>query len=212
MSVFLFFFCFGHGQRSHNGASTLLQVSEFPGAAFMGYPTLTSAYRAWEDAVSSKTVGPTAIPCRAQLPAPPGSPSTPRKNPPTSPRPSPFSGGYQSPSPQSPALSQREPKPRFVEVIKGSSAGRLRAILLAFDTEPLPYYAVLKGQRPGVYYGMYVSSFFVMEWCHLASAHRKAALEGGGTSTGQVWCMVLTEESANAMFVSTYMRGEVGRV
>lgn len=48
--------------------------------------------------------------------------------------------------------------------------------------------------------------------CHSTSAHREAAVNGGGTSIGQVWCMVLTEESANAMFVSTYMRGEVSRI
>jgi hypothetical protein len=152
---FFIFFCFGHGQRSQNRASTLLQVSEFPGAAFMGYPTLSSTSQAWEDAVSNKTIGPAAIPCRAQLPAPPGSPSTPsRKISPTSPHPSPFLGCYQSPSAQPPALSQRLHKPCFVEAIKGSSASRLRTILTAFDTEPLPYYAVLQGQRPGVYYGM----------------------------------------------------------
>lgn len=39
---------------------------------------------------------------------------------------------------------------------------------------------------------------------------REAALEAGGTANGQVWCMVLTEDEANAMFVSSYMRGEVG--
>ena len=155
MSVFLFFYCFGHRQRSPNRASTLLQVSEFPGAAFMGYPTLSSAFWAWEEAVSSKTIGPAVRPCRAQLPAPPGSPSTPScKISLTSPRPSPFLGSYQSPSPHLPALSQRSPKPHFIEVVKGSSAGRTRAILTAFDTEPLPYYAVLQGQHPGVYYGM----------------------------------------------------------
>lgn len=150
-----FFICFSHGQRSQNRASTLLQVSEFPGAAFLGYPTLSSALWAWEGAVSNKAIGPAAKPCSAQLQVPPRLPSTlSHEISPASPRPSPFLGRYQPPSPLPPALSQRSSDPRFVEVIRGSSASRLRAIKMAFKTEPLPFYAVLRGQRPGVYYGM----------------------------------------------------------
>ena len=182
-----FFFCFGHGQHSQNRASTLLQVSEFPGAAFMGYLTLSSAFQACEDAVSTKAIGPAVEPCQAQLPAPPGSPSTPsHKISPTSPCPSPFLGHYQSPSPQTPVLLPGSPKPCFVEVIKGSSAGHLHAILMAFDTKPLPYYAVLWGQRPGVYYGMVVTEPLPIGRLHLKAAACPSVKSGAWFSLRKV--------------------------
>jgi len=156
MSVFLFYLLWPWAALTEQGLhpSPSFWVSR---CCFHGVSNSQqcSAFRAWEDAVSAKAIGPVVEPCWAQLPAPPSSPSTPScKISPTSPCPSPFLGRYQSPSPQVPVLSPRSPKPHSVEVIKGSSAGCLHAILMAFDTEPLPYYAVLWGQCPGVYYGM----------------------------------------------------------
>lgn len=76
--------------------------------------------------------------------------------------PSPLS--RRTPSPLPPTLSQqRFSVPRFAEVIVGSSASRLRDIMASFETEPLPYYAVLRGQCPGVYYGRWISFFFVIQ-------------------------------------------------
>lgn len=66
--------------------------------------------------------------------------------------PSPLSRRTPSPLPPTP-FQQRFSVPRFAEVIVGSSASRLRDIMASFETEPLPYYAVLRGQCPGVYYG-----------------------------------------------------------
>ena len=111
------------------------------------------------------------------------------------------------PSPQIPMF----PPPTFVELAISSPAGQLR-MLFDQDREPLPYYAVLKGERPGVYYGRYIWSFFLSTECHSPYFHSAAARRGGGTSKGQVWCCVISEEEANRMFVTMFMRGEVSRI
>jgi hypothetical protein len=59
------------------------------------------------------------------------------------------------------------PTPTFVDLIINSPAGQHR-IITEKDTQPQRYYTILKGQRPGVYYGWYVSrsSSFIHSAAH----------------------------------------------